>query len=287
MSEKVPFHKIQGCGNDFIVCATSDLPAGFLASPALIKSICDRHYGIGSDGLMAVGENISNEIEVQMFNPDGSKMGMCGNGIRCVVRYLYLKGSVDSTVSDLNFDVAGRKIKCSTHTQGASVEVDMGVPTFDPRLIPIKSETEFKGNSLNISGNKIEGWAISMGNPHFVIFAETLDRTRAEEVGRQIENDKLFPERTNVEFVKVISRKKIQLIVWERGAGLTLACGSGACAAVVAGISKGLLDAECVVELPGGTLEVKWESNQKNASVFLKGPAREVFTGGFPSEGFQ
>ena len=281
MPISIPFYKIQGCGNDFVVCASADLPKDFLNSAEKIRNLCDRHYGIGSDGLMVVGEYSSEATEVLMFNPDGSPMGMCGNGIRCVVRFLYLTAKVKKEGLKLNFLVSGRKIQCTTSSEGAYVEVDMGVPAFDPRLIPIRSETEFQGQILKLDGFAIEGWAISMGNPHFVSFVEKLDSAVVKDLGAKIEINQFFPERTNVEFVKVISRKKIELVVWERGAGLTLACGSGACAAVVAGVKKGLLDSECTVELPGGQLEVKWDSVKENASVLLKGPALEVFRGTF------
>lgn len=275
MKPKIPFHKIHGCGNDFVVLSKKDAPADLLHSSNTISRLCDRHFGIGSDGLMIVGDASKSPIEVLMFNPDGSEMGMCGNGIRAVVRYLYLLDSsllASSSSGKFIFSVSGREIFCETRDHGVTVEVNMGLPIF--------AETT---KSIEVSSIVVEGQEVSLGNPHFVTFVDDMDTSLLSRLGPEIEVNNHFPNRTNVEFVRVVKRDLIDLKVWERGAGWTLACGSGACAAVIVGISQGKLDSPCLVRLPGGDLEVIWDFESKNANVFLNGPAQEVFSGTFIS----
>lgn len=280
MGTKFPFYKMQGCGNDFVVAWKSELPAD-IELGAFARSICRRHYGVGSDGLLLVGDSQSKAIVVNMYNPDGSEMGMCGNGIRCVARFLYLEGAVDSGVSEIGFEVFKRPIHCHSLDQGKTVRVDMGAVSFDPAIIPIASSQSFREHAVSLGNRVVKGIALSIGNPHFVVFEKLQTSEQPQILGAALEINEFFPQRTNVEFVTVRSTTEIDVIVWERGAGLTLACGTGACAAVAAGIKSGLLASPCRVNLPGGSVEVEWDSSTENASVFLLGEAQEVFHGEF------
>lgn len=273
------FLKLEGCGNSFII---TDSQSQTFVNPAQIsRLVCDRNYGVGADGFFLVApvdlSNFDSPIEVQMFNPDGSLMGMCGNGIRCVCRYLFLRELVPLSQKVINFFVEGRLISCEIEEQGRMVRVAMGHPSFDPATVPINSDAEVINGVLTVKENDFVFSAVSMGNPHCVIFVPDLEKIDLALLGPMIEHDKFFPKRTNVEFVEVIDVSSLRVKVWERGVGLTLACGTGACAVVAAAVKRGFCEHVVKVELPGGVLDVSWdvESDQ----IYLEGPAREVCAG--------
>lgn len=263
---KLQFVKMHGLGNDFVLVDARSEKLDGLKLPELAGDICDRHFGIGADGLILVWDSKKADARMQIFNPDGSEPEMCGNGIRCFAKYLYdnLKEKKELLSVETK---AGIMLPAVIAEKGqvAAVEVDMGLP-------------EAKGNvQLSILNYQFNVDNISMGNPHAVIFVDDLGAVNLPEVGPQIENHSMFPNRTNVEFVKVIDRKHVEVKVWERGAGETLACGTGACASVAAAILAGKTDQEVIVTLPGGKLDIEWNRDDKH--ILMRGPAETVFTG--------
>jgi len=271
------FLKMEGCGNSFIVIFEAQ--GGSRDWAALGRRLMDPHFGLGSDGLMIVHPSERADFEVLMYNPDGSQMGMCGNGIRCVARFLILEGLLEARRGRVVFDVAGRLITCRLEEEGRWAQVDMGEPSLAPGSIPVNSAKELIDAELVAGGRRLNFSAVSMGNPHCVIFVEKLTDVNCCELGPLIENHALFPERTNVEFVEVLESRRLRVQVWERGAGLTLGCGTGACAAVVVGVLRGLCARQTTVDLPGGSLSIEWE--EKSNRVFMTGPAKEICRGTF------
>lgn len=278
-SPALHFLKLEGCGNCFLVA--SDPNRQRSDWPELGVKLMDRHFGVGADGLMVVcrppeGSSPA-DFEVLMFNPDGSPMGMCGNGTRCVARYLVLEGMIPVNQERVSFLVSGRLIVCRLLDEARRVEVDMGQPSFDPRSIPVLSDEEVLPGVLSAAGREFRFAAVSMGNPHCVIFVSDFAGLNCTEFGPLIERHGLFPQRTNVEFVKRVDQAHLEVKVWERGAGLTLACGTGACAALAAGVRLGLCAREVQVQLPGGRLAVRWD--QASGHIFMTGPAQEICRG--------
>ena len=278
------FTKMQGCGNDYVYvdCTQDNLPdAG-----ALAVKLSDRHFGIGSDGLILIKKGRTADFEMEMYNADGSRSQMCGNGIRCVAKFVFdkgLTGKRDFTIESMG---AVKYISITSGNPGdkvCCVRVDMGKPILQAAKIPVKLNTTDKVimHPLNIDSNEYKITCVSMGNPHAVVF---IDRLPAEfpvcELGPHFENNAFFPERTNTEFAFVKDRQTIYMRVWERGTGETLACGTGTCATVVAAILNGLVDADkkITVHLVGGDLEIEWSGREED-SVFMTGPATTVFTG--------
>jgi len=262
------FVKMHGLGNDFIIIDSRKDPLEGINMADLAVRLCDRHFSIGADGLLIAGASNSADVKMRIFNPDGSEAEMCGNGIRCFAKYIY--DSLEKKKEIISIEtLAGVMLPSIIEHKGrvAIVEVDMGVP---------KDVKNAKVRGLNAT-------LVSMGNPHCVIFTEDLNKIDIGTVGAEIETDKMFPKRTNVEFVQVISKKEITVKVWERGAGETLACGTGACAAVVAGSHLGKLDKEVLVHLPGGNLDIEWQpalpGGGEDDHVVLRGPAETVFEG--------
>ena len=273
---ELPFLKIHGCGNDFVLM---DLLSD-ISEPEWIsfsRSILDRRTGIGADGLLIIKPSKVANFRVDLFNPDGSDGQMCGNGIRCVCRYLVLKGIIEHSATNLSLDFAGRRIGCELFNEGKLVRVDMGVPDFSPASIPINSSKEALGYDIQLGAESFKIWAVSIGNPHCVIFVPSVDLVPIEKIGPLLERHTFFPNRTNVEFVEIEGRDSIKVRVWERGAGLTLACGTAACATVVAASVSGQSNSKCKVALPGGDLQVEW--NRESNRIYLTGPAQEVFEG--------
>lgn len=264
--------KLHGCGNSFVIGSSSwesEAPLNRLAA-----WISSPGFGIGSDGALFVSPPSSTGVfEVQMFNPDGSLMGMCGNGIRCVVRFLVLENQINAGSGAVQFLVEGRAISCKYSDHGKWVEVDMGAPQFEPSQIPVRASAPKETLTVDLATASYEGMALSMGNPHFVVQVPDLKEVPLAQVGPQIEHHRFFPKRVNVEFVKVTSRAAIEIAVWERGAGATLACGTGACAAAVALIEQGRASSPLTVILPGGKVIVSWSQGER---VILTGPAQEV-----------
>ena len=285
MIQRIFFLKVEGCGNDFIVL--EDIGLSPDSWQILSRKMCDRHFGIGSDGLMLLPSNPNPEtkIPVRMFNPDGSDMGMCGNGIRCICRYLCVKEFVATSEFTLHFDVMGREIICSSDDQAHNVRVNMGAPSFRPEDLPIRTDKPATDFNLALGERNFRCSALSMGNPHCVIPVDSFDDLSIESLGPMIENHPLFPKRTNVEFVVVKAPDYLILRVWERGAGQTLACGSGACASLVAMNTLGFCKGTAQIELLGGKVLVEWGGEDKE--VFLTGPANEVFEGFYNFETFK
>ncbi len=274
----VNFTKMQGLGNDFIILDYEEYNKISMPLDKLALKLCDRHFGIGADGLIIINPNIKEaDISWFFYNSDGSTAQMCGNGIRCFAKYVYEKGYVNKK----EFSVKTKAgIIIPRILENGLVKVNMGMPITEPDKIPVKTKNNF-GIKLIIQDKTFTADAISMGNPHCVIITEEDTKALALKYGGDIETNKIFPEKTNVEFIKILSREEINLDVWERGCGITLACGTGACASVVSGISNGLLNNKVKVNLPGGQLYIEWQGNKDdiNHNVFMSGAADLSFSG--------
>ena len=275
--------KMQGCGNDFIILDYGDFLKFNLSMSDVAKKLCDRHFGVGADGLIIPDLNTEDaDIGWYFFNSDGSTAQMCGNGMRCFAKYVYDRKIMYK--SEFTVKTAAGIISPSILDNG-DVRVNMSKPILASSGIPF-----VPNNNMNyrmaVKNIVFEGCAISMGNPHFVIFVSPQEdmMSLAKEYGPIIETSAEFPEKTNVEFVKILSPDRIKVCVWERGCGITLACGTGACASVVAGIMKGCLNNSVDVELPGGVVKIEWRGDKINISkdVFLTGPAEYVFEAELP-----
>lgn len=271
------FTKMQGIGNDYVY--VNCLKEKIENPPEFAKKISDRHFGIGSDGLIMINPSDKADFEMEMYNADGSRSEMCGNGIRCVAKYVYDYGLTDKTSIAVE-TLAGIKYLDLTVENGkvSLVKVDMGSPILNAREIPVISEHEQVINEpIIIEGTTYHMTAVSMGNPHTVVFIEDVKGLNIEKVGPLFENHTLFPRRVNTEFVRVIDKKTVEMRVWERGSGETLACGTGACAVAVACVLNGLTEEEVTVKLLGGDLRIKWDRAENN--VYMTGPATVVFDG--------
>jgi diaminopimelate epimerase len=270
---------MHGLGNDFILinCLERKLPEQTL--PDLARRICDRHFGVGSDGLILALPSRVASFRMRIFNSDGSEAEMCGNGLRCFASFVREEGLTSERqllvetlagVRKTHLTVKGGKVE--------SVRVDMGAPLLDRKDIPVKGDgPRAVGEKMKLMGERIEATCLSMGNPHCVIFVDKVDTFPVEKVGPAVENHNLFPRRTNVEFVQVISASELRMRVWERGAGETLACGTGASAAVVAGNLTGRTGRKAMVHLRGGDLSVEWSASDDH--VYMTGPVETVFRG--------
>ncbi len=274
---------MHGAGNDFIVVdgLSGDLESLDLAG--LSRRMCDRHFGVGSDGLILVLPSRAAAFRMRMFNPDGSEAEMCGNGIRCFAKYVYDRGLTLDTSLSVETLAGVKQLKLSVDDRRVvRVRVDMGSPSLDPESLPVKAPAGADGAArvqMRVGGRKLEGTCVSMGNPHCVVQVDDIGTFPVEKIGPLIEEHRLFPRRTNVPFVQVVARDRLRARVWERGAGETLACGTGACAAAVACALNGVSGRRVAVELPGGCLEIEWTGDDR---VLLEGPAAEVFTGDYP-----
>lgn len=271
------FTKMHGLGNDYVCinCFRERVedPPGF------VRTLCDRHYGIGADGLILICPSKVSDFKMEIYNSDGSVAGMCGNGIRCLGKYVYdyrltgketLSIETKSGIRNMHLHIQDGK--------ACGAMVDMGVPRLNAHSIPILSEKDLVINDpIEVQEKNYRMTGISMGNPHAVIFSEEINGISLEETGRELEFHPRFPERANIEFCHVTARDRMEIRVWERGVGETLACGTGACAAVVASVLNDLTDEEVIVKLLGGELSVRWD--RKVNHVFLEGPAVKVFDG--------
>ena len=273
------FSKMHGAGNDFVVLAPDNPDADW---EALARALCDRHFGVGADGLLLALPSSRCDIRMRMFNPDGSEAEMCGNGIRCLAKYAVESGLAQARGDAVTVETLAGDLRCKLSGAGGRVErvrVAMGVPRFAPAEIPVLAEGEGPVRNLVLvaGGCELSLTCVSMGNPHAVFFAEDpIDRIELERLGPLVERHPAFPRRVNFEVVNDVERGRVRARVWERGAGLTLACGTGACAVGVAAHLAGYSDRRTSVELPGGTLEIEWDGA---GEVFLTGPAVEVFRG--------
>ncbi len=272
------FTKMQGIGNDYVYV---DCFKEQVANPGetAIK-ISDRHFGIGSDGLILIKPSKVADFFMEMYNADGSKAQMCGNGIRCVAKYVYDKGLTDKTAISVE-TLGGIKYLDLTVEGGevSFVKVNMGAPELLAAKIPVKADSKQAVDvPLSVGGKTYRVTCVSMGNPHCVTFLEKdVRELKLEEIGPDFENHPSFPERINTEFVNVIDKKNLLMRVWERGSGETLACGTGACATAVAAMLNGLTEDEVTVHLLGGELKISWD--KKENLVYMQGPAVTVFEG--------
>ncbi len=275
--------KMQGCGNDFVLLDYEEYQKGveekrWKDMSDAAKKLCDRNFGIGADGFIIPNTNTEDtDIGWFFYNSDGTTAQMCGNGIRCFAKYVYDKKLVDK--KEFGVHTLAGIIKPKLLEDGR-VRVNMSKPILESEKIPFVPNDNLK-YKISVKDRIFEGNAVSMGNPHFVIFVQKEDDTLAlaKEYGPIIETSFEFPEKTNVEFIKIKSYKKIELRVWERGCGITLACGTGACASVVAGILNGYIENSVDVELLGGVVHIDWDGrvNNTNHDVFMTGPAEYVF----------
>ena len=272
------FTKMQGIGNDYVY--VNCLQETIENPSELAKKISDRHYGVGSDGLIMINPSDKADFEMEMYNADGSRGEMCGNGIRCVAKYVYDYGLTDKTSISVE-TLAGIKYLDLTVEDGkvVLVKVDMGKPMLRPEEVPVVSEKEeVIDEPITVDGQEYRMTCVSMGNPHAVVFIDQdVKEFPLETVGVKFENHERFPKRVNTEFVNVLDRHTAQMRVWERGSGETLACGTGACAVAVACALNGLTEDEVTVKLLGGALQIKWD-REKN-TVYMTGPAEVVFDG--------
>ena len=271
------FTKMHGLGNDYVCinCFRERVedPPGFA------RALCDRHYGIGADGLILICPSKVSDFKMEIYNSDGSVAGMCGNGIRCLGKYVYDYGLTGKETLSIETKSGIRNMHLQIQDgKACGAMVDMGVPRLNAHSIPILSEKDLVINDpIEVQEKNYRMTGISMGNPHAVIFSEEINGIFLEETGRELEFHPRFPERANIEFCHVTARDRMEIRVWERGVGETLACGTGACAAVVASVLNDLTDEEVIVKLLGGELSVRWD--RKVNHVFLEGPAVKVFDG--------
>ena len=271
------FTKMEGLGNDYVYVCTLNQE---IADPsALAVKVSDRHFGIGSDGLILIKPADEADFEMEMYNADGSKAQMCGNGIRCVGKYVYDHGLTNKTRLHI-LTGSGIKVLDLTVKNGkvSEVKVNMGHPVFMPGLIPVKSPlSTIIGEEIEAAGQKWSMTCLSMGNPHCVVPVEDPEVLDLEKIGPAFENHELFPEKINTEFIKVLDKNNIRMRVWERGSGETMACGTGACAAACAAMMLGLCGRSVDVKLNGGTLRIEWD--MVSDIVYMTGPAVTVFEG--------
>ena len=271
------FTKMQGCGNDYVYVN------GFenkIDNPnKLSEIVSDRHFGIGSDGLIVINPSEKADFKMSMYNADGSEGKMCGNGIRCVAKYVYDNKMTDKTtitvetlsgIKTLELNVKNDKVE--------TVKVDMGTPILLPKDVPVVSDKDkVVDEPIVIDDKEYRITCVSMGNPHAITFIENTDDLEIETIGPKFENNPIFPDRVNTEFIQVLDRNTVKMRVWERGSGETFACGTGACATVVACVLNGLTDDKVTVKLLGGDLFIEY--NREENTVYMTGPAKVSFTG--------
>lgn len=262
---------MHGAGNDFVVMDA--LKESFALSKEQVRYLCDRHFGIGADQLLVIAPSEKADIKMLIFNADGDEVEMCGNGIRCVADYAHRYFIVPN--KEMTVETLAGVLKPVIVDGG--VRVDMGEPILDGQKIPTGFEGQVINQSLEVEYESFEVTAVSMGNPHCVIFEKKGEQLDLKKWGPLIENHEKFPNRTNVEFIQVESKDKIVCRVWERGSGQTLACGTGACASVVAGVLTGNTNRNVEVQLLGGTLQIEWDEASNH--IFMTGPSKEVFRG--------
>lgn len=271
------FSKMHGAGNDYIYVNCFEEKVENINETA--AKVSDRHFGIGSDGLVLICPSEVADFRMDMYNSDGTQAEMCGNATRCVGKYVYDRGLTDKTQVTLE-TLAGIKILDLNVKEGKveSVCVNMGSPELSPKNIPINSNLErFVDEPVLVDDREYKVTGVSMGNPHAVTFIDDTDSLEIEKIGPKFENHPMFPKRINTEFAQIVDRNTIKMRVWERGAGETLACGTGACATLVAAVLNGLTDNEADLILLGGTLHIRWDREENK--VYMTGPAQFVFDG--------
>jgi diaminopimelate epimerase len=268
------FTKMHGLGNDFMVIDAVRQSVDL--SPEQVRYLADRHFGVGFDQLLLVEPPVNPDADFRyrIFNADGSEVSQCGNGARCFARFVYEQGLCNK--SEVNVDTRAGRLVLHREDDG-NITVDMGIPRHVPAQIPLNVATEALSYTVEVDGKTWTFGAVSMGNPHAVLIVDSVDEAPVLSLGPILESHPLFPERANIGFMQIVNRQYIRLRVFERGSGETLACGSGACGAVVVGIEQGLLDSPVQVDLPGGTLNIRWLG--RGQAVFMSGPATRVFEG--------
>lgn len=282
----IRFTKMHGCGNDYVYINGAEYKLDADKKPDIVRALSDRHFGIGGDGVIFINPSDVADFEMEMWNADGTRAEMCGNGIRCVAKYVYDHSLTDS--KNISIVSAGmikylvltteKSDRTARGEEVVKVRVNMGSPILVPAEIPVVAEGDTAINvPIEVQGNEYKMTCVSMGNPHAVIFMKDVAGLDIEKIGPDFENHKLFPKRTNTEFVEVIDRNNVNMRVWERGTGETLACGTGSCATAVACVLNGLTDDKVNVHLLGGTLEIEWD--RKENLIYMTGPATTVFEG--------
>ena len=281
------FIKMEGCGNDYVYVNGFEEIISKEKKPALVRRLSDRHFGVGGDGVIFINPADEADFEMEMYNADGSRAEMCGNGIRCVGKYVYDNGLTHK--ENITIISAGKKKylelvvektagQSSDRGRVKSVRVNMGSPILEPAQIPVRAEGDrVVDEPILVDGHEYRMTCVSMGNPHAVIFARDVAGMKLSEIGPKFENHERFPNRINTEFVEVIDRQTVFMRVWERGTGETLACGTGCCATATACILNGLTDDKITVKLLGGELVIEWD-REKNI-IYMTGPATAVFEG--------
>jgi diaminopimelate epimerase len=271
---RLAFTKMEGAGNDFIVIDATATP--FALNVSQLQRLADRHFGVGCDQVLVVERSTrpDTDFRYRIFNADGAEVEHCGNGARCFVQYVRERGL--TTKREIRVEILSGIIVPRLEDDG-EVSVDMGAPIFDPARVPFTTERPGFVQSLEFDGKQLELAVLSMGNPHAVQVVADVDAAPVQTEGPRLERHPRFPKRVNAGYMQIVDRGRIRLRVWERGVGETLACGTGACAAVVAGIARGLLDASVRVEARGGALTVSWAGGDN--PVWMKGPAMTVFEG--------
>lgn len=271
---------MHGLGNDFVLIDARKVKLDGINLKELAIKICDRHFGVGADGLLIVWPAKKADIRMQIFNPDGSEPGMCGNGIRCFAKYIYDTTEEKKDVLSVETKAGVKVVAIMKEDENfAGVEVDMGEPILQRSKIPMIGDEQDKviDQKINLGSKSYQATCVSMGNPHCVIFVKNMKEVDFYKDGPAIETLDIFPESTNVEFAKVVNKNTIEVKVWERGAGETMACGTGACATLVAANLNNLTGRKSTVKLPGGNLEIEWEAEDNH--VVMRGPAETVFEG--------
>jgi diaminopimelate epimerase len=276
---RLRFTKMQGAGNDFVVL--DGIGQQIELTPAQLRQLADRHFGVGADQILVVERPATPGVDFRyrIFNADGGEVEQCGNGARCFVRFVREKGL--TTQAEIRVETLSGIIVPRLEPDGR-VTVDMGRPIFDPRRVPFETDSDALQQSLDVDGVTVHVTVLSMGNPHAVQVVDDVASAPVETLGPQIERHPRFPQRVNAGFMQVVDRHRIRLRVFERGSGETLACGTGACAAAVAGIKRGLLESPVEVETRGGRLTITWQGADN--AVWMTGPAESVFDGEIETE---
>jgi len=279
MASEIQFVKMHGLGNDFVVVDCLTHPYAVPELVVAAEHLCDRRFGIGGDGVLLLLPSQQADFRMRIINSDGSEAEMCGNGMRCFAKYLYEHGLTTKTRFTVE-TLAGLITPLLLIDEGhvRAVQVDMGEPRLERAQIPMLGpEGKVVSEPLAVDGETFAVTAVSMGNPHAVIFVENVQTFPVERYGPLIETNTAFPRKTNVEFTQVDNSRQLRMRVWERGSGVTLACGTGACATLVAAVLNGLTERTATVTLPGGPLDIDW--NEDDNHVYMTGPATEVFSG--------
>jgi diaminopimelate epimerase len=271
------FVKMHGLGNDFVMIEVASWDEADKLQP-YAESICNRNFGIGADGLIAIGKDSDMDVFMRIFNSDGSEPEMCGNGIRCVAKYAFEHGLTKKHSLAVKTLAGPRYPEMQVQDgQVVSVRVDMGEPVLERARIPMQGEGSNIQVEVETKSASFRVTAVSMGNPHCITFVNSIDSVPVAQWGPELEKHPLFPAKTNVEFVEVVNRDELIMRVWERGAGITLACGTGACATLVSAVLNGYTERKATVHLLGGDLFIEW--SETNQHVYMTGPATEVFKG--------